>query len=70
MMSIDIKLHPISYETMTMLTNFAKQGFGECKHLCYILPDTMRLLITLSDYALADKLDLSIINQIANSRAP
>lgn len=34
----DIKIHPMSYETMTTLTNFAtvstSQDF-ESKHLCY-----------------------------------
>lgn len=75
MTSIDIKIHPISYETMTMLTNFTNcfhvpsKDF-ESANTCAIRPATMRLLITLSDYSLAGKLDLSIVNQVANSRAP
>lgn len=75
MTSTDIKIHPISYETMTMLTNFANCFHVPSKdfksaNTCAILPATMRLLITLSDYSLAGKLDLSIVNQVANSRAP
>lgn len=75
MTSRDIKIHYISYETMTMLTNFANSFHVPSKGLesantCAILPATMRLLITLSDYSLADKFDLSIVNQVANSRAP
>lgn len=65
----DIKIPPMSYETMTTLTNFAtvstSQDF-ESANTCAILPATMRL----SDYSLAGKLELSIVNQGANSRAP
>lgn len=75
MTSINIKIHPISYEIMTMLTNFASSFHVPSKdfestNTCVTLPATIRLLTTLSDYSLAGKLDLSIINQAANSRAP